>query len=127
MPVEIIQKWIQVEKLSLIELPMSIPTKQVDSGIPPELTTMTIDIRLSRLETIIAQHGQSVQLIAEYVKSLKESALVEYDTVAEVKQDIPTLDVTERMCPPKVNVAANQQTEMNKLCNAIPTNDVYNS
>jgi hypothetical protein len=127
-PVEIIQKWIEEKKLSLIKLPMSVTTQQVDSGIPSELTTMAPDVRLSKLETIIAQLGQSVQLIAEDVKSLKDSALVGYGTVAGVKQqDVPILETTKSMCPLKVNVAASQQIEINKLLNVIPTNGVYNS
>jgi hypothetical protein len=127
MPVETIQKWIQEKKLSMTKLPMSISKQQEDSGIPAKSTTITTDVRLSKLETIIAQLGQSVQPFAEDVKSLKESALVGYETVAEVKEDIPILDNVDSVYPHKVDAAANQQTEINQLLNGIPTNGVYNS
>ena len=57
MPVETIQIWIQEKKLSMTKLPMSISKQQEDSVIPAESTTITTDIRLSKLETIIAQLG----------------------------------------------------------------------
>lgn len=52
---------------------MSLPTPQEDSGLPVDQTTMSFEMRLSRLETIILQFGQS----------LKDSTLASNETVQE--------------------------------------------
>lgn len=61
---------------------------QEDSGLPVDQTTISSEIRLSRLETIILQLGQSVQTIAEEMKSLKDSTRARSYTVQEFQQTI---------------------------------------
>lgn len=90
LPVETIQQWVHQNKLSLKKLPMSLPTQQEDSGVSSEPTSISTEARLSKLETIIIQLGQSIQSIAEDMKSLKDSTLAEIETVQEVLHRIPT-------------------------------------
>jgi hypothetical protein len=70
-PAESIQDWIQQNKLSLLKLPMPKPTQE-DIGVPAQPTATSTEARLSKLETIILQLGQLVQLIAEDIQSLKD-------------------------------------------------------
>ena len=132
LPVETIQQWVHQNKLSLKKLPMSLPTQQEDSGVSSEPTSISTEARLSKLETIIIQLGQSVQSIAEDMKSLKDSTLAEIETVQEVQQDRPTQD-SDKMVPDTTNkqqhraAPINQQAEINKLLHAIPSDGVYHS
>lgn len=90
LPIETIQQWIRENKLSLLKIPMSLPIPQEDSGLPADQTSS--GMRLSRLETIIFQLGQSVQTIAEEMKSLKDLTLASNETVQECQQIIQALD-----------------------------------
>lgn len=72
-------------------------------------------MRLSRLETIILQLLQSVQTIAEEMKSLKDSTLARSETVQELQQLIQEPD----------NMAATekqQQIIIQKINKLISTN-----
>ena len=66
------------------------------------------------------------------MKSLKDSTLAEIETVQEVQQDIPTRD-SDKMVPDTTNkqqhqaAPKNQQADINKLLNVIPTDGVNHS
>lgn len=56
--------------------------------VPVDQITISSEMRISRLETIILQLGQSLQTIAEEMKSLKDFTLVSSETVQEFQQII---------------------------------------
>ena len=105
---------------------MSLPTPQEDSGLPADQTSS--EMRLSRLETIIFQLGQSVQTIAEEMKSLKDSTLASNETVQECQQIIQEPDQMAAFSTEKQQQKfspKNQQNDINKLLDAIPSNGIY--
>jgi hypothetical protein len=103
---------------------MSTPTQE-GIGVPAQPTATSTEARLSKLETVILQLGQSVQLIMEDMKSLKSSALFGFETVQEGKQ-MQESD-TNTSWQQQKEIPTVQQKEINKLLDAIPSDGVYHS
>lgn len=80
------------------------------------------------METIIFQLGQSLQTIAEEIKSLKDSTLASNEKVEECQQIIQEPDQMVAFSTEKQQQKfspKNQHDYINRLLDAIPSNGIY--